>query len=72
MEVQKRDMREYHKKYYSEHKEKMKKQSVEKYKASGKPKQHIIDKLNNMEYKNIPYKKMVKYDIKKDEKGIYY
>lgn len=63
--------KEYFKKYYQEHKEKISEQMTKnrlKYKRL-----EIVGKLNTGEYKRLPLTAIEKYDIKYDENNkIYY
>lgn len=63
--------KEYNKKYYEEHKEKMMKQLKDL--TPERERRKIVLKLNNNEYTRIPYTKIKKYDIKIDnETNKYY
>jgi hypothetical protein len=58
-----------HKKYYEEHKDKIKQQIKV---AMERRRLHIIiERLNNGSYKRLPFSKLSKYHIIKDENGIY-
>lgn len=56
--------KEYFKKYYIDHKEAMTGRFKELYPL--RKRREIVRKLNNNEYKNIPYLKIEKYNIIKD------
>ena len=58
------DEKEYFKKYYIEHRDTMVERFKELYPL--RKRREIIKKLNNNEYKNIPYLKMQKYNIVKN------
>jgi len=61
---------EYSKKYYQEHKEEMHKQMK---KAQKKWRlREFIKKLNSNTYVKIPYAKIEKYNIQKNEEGVFY
>ncbi len=69
MEIE--DKKDYHKKYYLKHCEKMKAQIKER--RPDNTKRIIIKKLNNNEYKRIPHAKLQKYNINfNEEKKIYF
>lgn len=62
--------KEYFKKYYQDHKDKMDQQL--KASRSAGTRRKVINKLNNNEYERIPYSKLLKYNIIFDEnKKIY-
>ena len=70
MEVEVKTKKEYFKEYYNLHKEKMKEQITKANKL--RQRDLIIEKLNNGEYDRIPFSKIKKHNIIKNENGIYY
>lgn len=63
--IEQESKKEYQKKYYEEHKDKMNKQSGESQKTLRVDK--MVINLNSGKYKRIPYSKIKKYGIKYDE-----